>query len=96
MDEIEYTKEVPDVCVKRLSSEEGKRIWLLGGCEIISQLCNENAVEELVITTVPIVLGDGIPFFQDLRLESHWEIVSHNFWPNSIFQITFKKKSDSI
>jgi dihydrofolate reductase len=45
----------------RLREEPGKDIWLMGGGELIADFLDAEAVDEFVISVVPVFIGDGIP-----------------------------------
>lgn len=53
----------PVELVKELREQEGKAIWIIGGESIITPLVEANLIDTYVITTIPILLGDGIPLF---------------------------------
>ncbi|WP_421385465.1 dihydrofolate reductase family protein [Bacillus salacetis] len=59
----------------RLKSEDGKKIWMVGGGEILEAFFRDNLVDEIILTIAPSVIGNGIPLFKegdyqlDLRLE---------------------------
>ncbi len=47
--------------VHRLRERQGKNIWLMGGGEIIASFLDAQAIDEFVISVVPVFVGDGIP-----------------------------------
>jgi dihydrofolate reductase len=47
--------------VSRLRELPGKDIWLMGGGELIASFLDEHAIDEFVISVVPVFIGDGIP-----------------------------------
>jgi dihydrofolate reductase len=47
--------------VSRLREEPGKDIRLMGGGELIASFVDEQAIDEFVISVVPVLIGDGIP-----------------------------------
>jgi dihydrofolate reductase len=47
--------------VSRLREKPGKDIWLMGGGELIASFLDLNAIDEFVISVVPVFIGDGIP-----------------------------------
>jgi dihydrofolate reductase len=47
--------------VSRLRDHPGKDIWLMGGGELIASFLDEQAIDEFVISVVPVFIGDGIP-----------------------------------
>ena len=58
---VEFTDEAIGVFVNRLRKSQGKDIWLMGGGEIIASFLDAQAIDEFVISVVPIFIGDGIP-----------------------------------
>lgn len=49
--------------VKSLASQPGKRIWIVGGGEVLKPLLEEKLVDEFIIQLAPVILGNGIPLF---------------------------------
>ena len=63
-------------CVRELKTESGDGgIWLFGGAEVAAACLAGDVVDEIILTTVPLLLGDGIRLFPEttwmtrLRLE---------------------------
>ena len=40
-------------------------IWLVGGANLVKQFLEARLIDELMLFVVPVLLGDGIPLFQD-------------------------------
>lgn len=59
-----FTNENPAAFAEKLKSEEGSDIWLVGGADLLDSFMKEKLVDEYIITTAPIILGDGIPLFK--------------------------------
>ena len=53
----------------------GENIWLVGGAQIIASFLNQGAVDEIIISIIPILLGKGIPLFQNLENETKLEFI---------------------
>ena len=49
--------------VRKLKTKSGKGIWLIGGGQINSLLLENNLIDKIILTIVPITLGEGIPLF---------------------------------
>ena len=47
--------------VSRLREQPGKNIWLMGGGDLIASFLDERAIDEFVVSVVPVFIGDGIP-----------------------------------
>jgi len=58
---VEFVNGAIGPFVSRLREEAGKDIWLMGGGELIASFLDEQAIDEFVISVVPVFIGDGIP-----------------------------------
>ena len=47
--------------VSCLREQPGKDIWLMGGGDLIASFLDEHAIDEFVVSVVPVFIGDGIP-----------------------------------
>lgn len=59
---VEFVRGDVDALGTRLREEYG-RIWLVGGGEVARAFLREGQVDELRLSVVPLLLGDGIPLF---------------------------------
>ncbi|MDN4074165.1 dihydrofolate reductase family protein [Fictibacillus terranigra] len=48
---------------KALKKQEGNRIWIVGGGEVLFPLLQEKLVDEFFIQIAPTIIGQGIPLF---------------------------------
>lgn len=59
--------------INKLQKEEGKNVWICGGANLVNQCVKEDLIDEYQITTVPLILGNGIRLFEKnnkkIRLE---------------------------
>ncbi|MED1741366.1 dihydrofolate reductase family protein [Bacillus swezeyi] len=60
---------------KSLKGKEGKRIWVVGGGEVLHPLLQEKLVDEFVIQIAPSIIGRGIPLFISGDLENKLKLV---------------------
>ena len=40
-----------------------KNVWMVGGGNVASQWVEHGLIDELVVTLVPVILGEGLPLF---------------------------------
>ncbi len=67
--DVEYIdKDVP-AFVRRFIQQpvSNSDIWLLGGGEIVSLFLNADLVDEIILSIHPIILGKGIPLFNEIE-----------------------------
>jgi len=58
---VEFVNGAIGPLVNSLREQPGKDIWLMGGGEIIASFLDEHAIDEFVVSVVPVFIGDGIP-----------------------------------
>jgi len=78
--------------VKALKQEQGKDIWLVGGGHINGILLNEGLVDEMILSIVPVVLGNGIPLFSSVSAMNRFWITRVRDYDQSLIQIHLLKK----
>ena len=59
-----YTGNLKEL-VLRLKQERGKNIFIDGGAEIVNELLKEKLIDQIYLSIVPILLGDGVRLFKD-------------------------------
>lgn len=67
------------------------RLYIDGGVTIQSFL-KEDLIDDLIITTIPIVLGGGIPLFGELPNSLEFEHVESHVLLNQLVQDHYKRK----
>ncbi len=45
-------------------NQETKKIWLVGGADILADFLKAKRVDEFIISVIPVLLGAGIPLFK--------------------------------
>ena len=68
-EDVIFTKENPVDLIKRLKSEEGKAIWIVGGANMLDVFMKKDLVDEYIIAVTPVIIGEGIPLFKDKNPE---------------------------
>src|SRR4051812_46435000 len=58
---VEFVADALGPFVRTLREQPGKDIWLMGGGDLIASFLDEEAIDEFVISVVPVFIGDGIP-----------------------------------
>jgi dihydrofolate reductase len=79
-----------EALVKRLKSEKGKNIYCDGGAQIVHELLKAEVIDELIISIVPIALGDGIRLFREGRGEQKLELLKVQSFDTGLVQLHYK------
>jgi len=64
-DRVETTAEAPRAILDDLSSRGFRHVYVDGGRTIQSFL-RAGLIDEIIVTTIPVLIGDGIPLFGEL------------------------------
>lgn len=67
------------------------QLYIDGGATIQS-LLKEDLIDELIISTIPILLGGGIPLFAELPKQMEFEHVESNVFLDAITQDYYRRK----
>jgi dihydrofolate reductase len=86
---VEFTDEAIGVFVNRLRQSQGKNIWLMGGGEIIASFLEAQAIDEFVISVVPIFIGDGIPLTARRHLDVPLSLRSTERFEDGLVQLRY-------
>ncbi len=70
----------------------GKNIYADGGALLISELVKHNLVDEMTITTLPIILGNGIRCFKAGIRENVYSLQKIEHFPSGLTQVKYIRK----
>lgn len=76
--------------IQSLKGTPGKHIFIDGGAEIVHELLKLQLIDELVISIIPILVGDGVRLFKDGRPEQRLELVSSKQFEKGLAQLHYK------
>ncbi|OAD91506.1 dihydrofolate reductase [Aequorivita soesokkakensis] len=88
---IFYTESLSQL-VKQLKVKDGKNIYCDGGAEVINELLRNDLIDELIISIIPILVGNGIRLFNDGRPEQELELVNSKAFDTGLVQLYYKRK----
>jgi len=86
---VEFVAQSIGAFVKRLRAQAGKNIWLMGGGEIIASFLDENAIDEFIISVVPILIGEGIPLIAPRHREVPLHLRAVKPFPDGVVQVHY-------
>ena len=78
--------------VKNLKENNGKDIWLIGGGQINTLMLNNDLIDEIILTLVPIILGEGIPLFPGNAKDVKFDLASSRSYKSGLIQLTLRRK----
>jgi dihydrofolate reductase len=80
---------------KKLKSQEGKNIWLIGGGQINTLHLNAGLVDEIQLFIHPVILGHGIRLFENEVIENWLVPKDVEEYSDGMIRITYHRKEES-
>ena len=88
-DKAEVLHLSPRELIHEMERRGAKHIYLDGGVTI-QRFLRESLVDEMIITTIPILLGEGLPLFSKLEKDVKLELVKSESFKNGFVQNKYK------
>jgi dihydrofolate reductase len=77
--------------VKNLKDQQGKNIWLIGGGQINTILLENDLIDTMILTTIPIILGSGIRLFEGSVQPSHFRLSELKKYDNGFIESVYQR-----
>ncbi len=75
-----------------IKKQSKQNIWLLGGGEVIKSFLGIHAVDEMLITLVPLLLGEGLRLFPEGNYTEHFDFLKAESFSNGLLNLSYCKK----
>jgi len=72
-----------------LASNRKGNTWLVGGGKVIQLFLVNNLIDRMILTTVPILLGNGIALFPSGNYHSKWSIEKLESFNTGLVNVTY-------
>ena len=87
---VQFVKQPIGAFAEALRRQAGKNIWMMGGGEIIGAFLDEDAIDEFIITVVPIFIREGIPLIAGRHREVALRLRSATPFPDGVVQLHYE------
>jgi dihydrofolate reductase len=77
-----------------LKRQEGKNIYCDGGAETVNRLLQEDLIDELIVSIIPVLLGDGIRLFGGALQEQKLKLVKAKSFEKGLVQLQYIRMSE--
>ncbi len=93
-DRVTVQNAAPEEVVSRLSALGRRHLYIDGGITI-QRFLRMGLIDEMTITRIPILLGDGIPLFGAIGTELQLEHIATNSYENGFVQNRYRVIGDN-
>jgi dihydrofolate reductase len=87
---VEFVSEDVGAFAKRLRTGKGKDIWMMGGGEIIASFLDEGAIDDFIISVIPVFIGEGIPLIAHRHRHVPLRLLSVQQFSDGVVQVHYK------
>jgi dihydrofolate reductase len=78
--------------LKKLKQQEGKNIQIFGSPGVVRSLTQEGLIDEYWIFVYPVIIGNGIPLFKDIKQQIDLTLVSSKILKSGAVALHYIRK----
>ena len=86
---VRFSGQAPAEAMAQLARDGIRRVYVDGG-RVVQSFVREGLVEELTVTTVPVLIGAGRPLFGTLPQDLDLKLVASRSFPSGLVQSTYR------
>lgn len=87
--QVRFSNLAPKQAMEDLASQNVRRIYVDGG-QLIQSFLRDGLISDLVITTVPVLIGSGRSLFGPLLQDVNLLLLSSRSYPSGLVQSTYR------
>ena len=72
-----------------MKTAAGKNVWMVGGGNLASQWAHRGLIDEVIVTLVPVFIGEGLPLFAG-AVDGELRHVHTETMANGMVQLTYR------
>ena len=69
-----------------------QNVWLVGGAALVKEFIRLNLADEIRLSIIPILLGDGLPFFDHTGLEQPLHLLNTTAYQSGMVELCYEVK----
>ena len=83
---------VADLYGPMMTAAGGRNLWIVGGGNVASQFADEGLLDEVLVTVVPVVLGEGKPLFDRRVPGGPMQLTGTRAFETGMVELTYEIK----
>ena len=87
---VKFVTEPIAAFAEHIRGQAGKNVWMMGGGDIIGSFVDEGAIDEFIITIMPVFIGQGIPLLSPRHREVTLRLLGVQQFPDGVVQLHYE------
>ncbi|MDH4867022.1 dihydrofolate reductase family protein [Alcaligenes nematophilus] len=89
---VRFSRQTPEQLMEQLAAENLQRIYVDGG-QLIQSFLRAGLVHEMILSTMPVLIGEGRRLFGDVNQDMDWRLLSSQSFPSGLVQSRYQFES---
>ncbi|WP_118135262.1 dihydrofolate reductase family protein [Oceanicella sp. SM1341] len=86
---LSFRAATPEAVFAGLARRGWSRVWVDGG-QVVQSFLREGLIEEITVSRIPVLLGEGIPLFGSLPADIRLEHLETRAFPSGLVQSRYR------
>jgi len=87
---VEFTSESPKVWARRLRAQSGKKVWMMGGGQLIASFLDAGAIDEFDLHVIPVLIGEGIPLIAPRHRDIELRLLATKKYADGVVRLHYE------
>ena len=88
--DVRFFSGTPEALSQQIDKDS--TVWLVGGGQLNNLFLASHAIDEIILSIIPVCLGDGIPLFRTDSTISQFKMINSTSFDTGVVQIFYKKR----
>jgi dihydrofolate reductase len=94
--DVVFTHEDIAEVLKKAKKRTDKHIWIEGGANVAQQFLRRELIDEIVLSYVPAILGDGVRLFDNIEKQIDLSLIDVKRFDKGLVQLIYARKDRQL
>jgi dihydrofolate reductase len=94
--DVAFTHEDIAEVLKKAKKLTDKDIWIEGGANVAQQFLRRELIDEIVLSFIPLMLGDGVRLFDNIDKQIDLSLVDLKRFDKGLVQVIYARKDRQL
>ena len=91
-DVVVFTNEDITEVLMKAKKLTDKHIWIEGGANVAQQFLRRELIDEIILSLVPVILGDGVRLFDNIQKQIDLSLIDAKRFDKGLVQLIYARK----